>query len=75
MGITFDGYSGVLFDIVLGPFSTFAAKAPRTTLDLNICFIKSVSQEDEMVLVETKGVGLSKINCYYLLKPGSFLAN
>ena len=60
LGITFGGYYSVFFDTAFGPFSSLAARAPTTTLDLNICFIKPLSPKDESVLVEANVVSLSK---------------
>ncbi|MFT5884383.1 MAG: hypothetical protein ACI9IP_000838 [Arcticibacterium sp.] len=60
LGTTFGGYYGVFFDMAFGPFSSLAAKAPTSTLDLNIWFIKSLSPADERVLIEAKVVNLSK---------------
>lgn len=59
-GITFGGYYGMFFDAAMGPFSGLTAKAPTTSLDMNITFLKPLSPADQTVIVDVEAVSLSK---------------
>ena len=59
-GITFGGYYGMFFDAAMGPFASLTAKAPNTSLDLNITFLKSLSPADKAVIIEIEVVSFSK---------------
>ena len=54
MNNTLGGYFSVFFDLTYGPFSFMEAKAPTTSLDLNVSFIKPVSTKDENIIIEAK---------------------
>ena len=48
------GYFSVFFDLTYGPFSFMEAKAPTTSLDLNVSFIKPISTKDNNIIIEAK---------------------
>lgn len=60
MNITFGGYYGMFFDMVMGPFSALDAKGPATSLDLNITFLKALSPKDLFVDVTISIVSSTK---------------
>jgi len=60
MGVTFGGYFSMFFDAAFGPFSSLTAKAPTTSLDLNVTFLKPLRAKDEEVIVEVEVVSLTK---------------
>ena len=66
-GITFGGYYGMFFDAAMGPFSGLTAKAPTTSLDLNVTFLKPLSPADKTVTVDVEVVSMSKS---YLILSG-----
>ena len=59
-GITFGGYFGMFFDAAFGPFSGLTAKAPTTSLDLNVTFLKPLSPKDEEVFIEVEVISQTK---------------
>lgn len=59
-GITFGGYFSMFFDAAFGPFSGLTAKAPTTSLDLNVTFLKPLSPKDEEVHIEVEVISQTK---------------
>ena len=60
MNNTLGGYFSVFFDLTYGPFSFMETKAPTTSLDLNVSFIKPVSTKDKNIIIEAKIVSKGK---------------
>ncbi len=58
--ITFGGTLGMYFDMTFGPFSGLVTQAATTSLDLNICFLKTLSIADEYVYINAHVVSQSK---------------
>jgi len=59
-GTTFGGYFSMFFDAAFGPFSGLTAKAPTTSLDLNVTFLKPLSPKDGEVYIEVDVVNQTK---------------
>ncbi len=70
MGVTFGGYFGIFFDAAFGPFSGITAKGPTTSMDLNICFLKSLSPKDKELIIDVEVVSHSK--SYLLLHAKAY---
>ena len=58
--ITFGGYYACFFDAAFGPFSGVTTGKPTTSLDLNITFLKPLSVQDEVVIVDVEVISQSK---------------
>lgn len=58
--IVYGGYYGMYFDAAFGPFSFLETQKMCSSLDLNVCFLKSMSVKDEYIIVEATLISTSK---------------
>jgi len=59
-GFLLGGMISAYFDNTFGPFSYLETKAPTTSLDLNVTFIRSISPEEKEIICEAEVVKKTK---------------